>query len=314
MTNCKPLSAGQKNADNICHENRDNPFVNPATEQKPGWLKIKLPQGNEIREYEHVKKLTKDKKLHTICVEARCPNINECWAGGTATFLLMGDICTRYCRFCHTKSSREGLPMHELASEPENLANAVGEMKLEYIVLTSVDRDDLENQGSQHFADCVRAVEQAHPNVIIELLIPDFRGDESCIKRVVESGAEVIGHNMETVESLQTTVRDRRAGYTQSLHVLTTIKKLNPKIYTKTALMLGLGEKDEEIEKTMDDLRAIDCDIITFGQYLQPSRKHLAVQEYVTPEKFKHWQKRAEEKGFLYCASGPFVRSSYRAG
>ncbi|MDO8554002.1 MAG: lipoyl synthase [Candidatus Micrarchaeota archaeon] len=291
-----------------------NPFVNPDTAQKPPWLKIKLPEGDEIGKYEHVKQLTKSKKLHTICVEARCPNINECWSGGTATFLLMGDICTRYCRFCHTKSAREGVPMRDLKEEPEHLADAVKEMKLEYIVLTSVDRDDLSDQGSEHFATCVRKVKETTPHVLVELLIPDFRADEKCLKTVVDSGAEVVGHNMETVERLQGTVRDNRAGYQQSLSVLTTIKKINPNTYTKTALMLGLGETDEEIEKTMDDLRAINCDIITFGQYLQPSKKHIAVQSYVTPEKFKFWQKKAEDKGFLYCAAGPYVRSSYRAG
>ena len=291
-----------------------NIFTNPITEQKPPWLKIKLPTGNEISKYERVKQLTKSKRLHTICVEAKCPNLNECWSGGTATFLLMGDVCTRYCRFCHTKSARNGVPMRDLEEEPAHLADAVDEMKLEYVVLTSVDRDDLADQGSKHFATCVNAVKTKTPKVKVELLIGDFRGDEGCLKTVVASGAEVIGHNVETVERLQATVRDRRANYQQSLGVLSKIKKLNPALYTKTALMLGLGETDEEIEKTMDDLRAINCDIITFGQYLQPSKRHIVVQSYVAPEKFAYWQKIAEKKGFLYCASGPYVRSSYRAG
>lgn len=290
--------------------------VSPFAEivSKPEWIKTKMPSGKAAEKFEEVKKLTKGKMLHTICVEAKCPNINECWSVGTATFLLMGDICTRYCRFCATKSARLGVPMHELANEPKNLAAAVEEMKLEYIVLTSVDRDDLEDQGSGHFADCVQVVKGKAPKVIVEVLIPDFRGNETCIKRIVESRPEVIAHNIETVKELQEKVRDRRANYEQSLNVLKSVKKLNPKIYTKSALMLGLGETDGQIKQAMDDLRAINCDILTIGQYLQPTKKHLPVQEYIRPEKFKYWQKIGEEKGFLFVASGPFVRSSYKAG
>ncbi len=289
-----------------------SPFI--STEEKPSWLKIRMPTGEAEKKYEQVKLLTKSKRLHTICVEAKCPNMNECWSGGTATFLLMGDICTRYCRFCATKSARAGVPMHDLADEPENLAAAVDEMKLEYIVLTSVDRDDLADQGSEHFAKCVRAVKQRTPHVIVETLIPDFRGDESCIARVADAKPDVISHNLETVRELQGGIRDRRANYEQSLSVLASVKRLYPHIFTKSALMLGLGERDEQIKEAMDDLRAIDCDILTLGQYLQPSRRHLAVKEFIRPDKFRYWEEVGKKKGFLFVAAGPFVRSSYRAG
>jgi lipoic acid synthetase len=282
--------------------------------QKPEWLRTRMPVGKDAETYEHVKALTKNKMLHTICVEAKCPNIMECWSVGTATFLLMGDICTRYCRFCSTKSARQGISMLELADEPHNLAKAVEEMKLEYVVLTSVDRDDLPDQGAGHFAKCIRAIKDSHPNVNVEVLIPDFRGNEECVKMIVDAGPEVIAHNIETPEELQSKVRDLRANYRQSLGVLATVKRLNPKIYTKSALMLGFSETDAQVEKSMDDLRAIGCDILTIGQYLRPSMRQLPVLKYVAPEKFREFQALGERKGFLYVASGPFVRSSYRAG
>lgn len=290
-----------------------NPFTAPVL-PKPDWIRTRAPSGEGAAQFEHVKALTQNKKLHTICVEAKCPNISECWSVGTATFLLMGDICTRYCRFCSTKSARNGVSMLQLADEPHNLAEAVKELKLDYVVLTSVDRDDLADQGAGHFATCIRAVKELAPEVIIEVLIPDFRGDETCIKTIVDAGPEVISHNVETVRELQSIVRDLRANYDQSLGVLVTAKKLNPKVFTKSALMLGLGERDEQIIKTMDDLRAINCDILTIGQYLRPSKKHIAIQNYVTPEKYAEFGKIGKEKGFLYVASGPFVRSSYKAG
>lgn len=289
-------------------------MTSPAKKQKPEWLRIRMPTGKARERYDCVKKLTTGLRIHTICVEAKCPDISECWGCGTATFLLMGDICTRYCRFCNTKSSSVGIPMSELVDEPENIAAAVGEMNLKYVVLTSVDRDDLPDQGSQHFADCVRAIRQRHPDVAIELLIPDFQGDENCLRRIVDAKPDVIGHNLETVQELHARVRDLRASYQQSLAVLAAIKKLSQKTLTKSALMLGLGENDEQIEKAMGDLRAVGCDILTLGQYLQPGSAQLPVEEYIKPEKFDYWREVGEKKGFLFVASGPFVRSSYKAG
>jgi len=275
---------------------------------KPEWLKIRPPSGD----FSYVKDIVKSHNLHTVCQEAHCPNISECWSGGTATFMILGDICTRGCRFCMVKT---GYPMTKPdEKEPENLANAISKLNLDYVVITSVDRDDLKDQGSNHFAECVRKVREKNPQLIIEVLIPDFRGDFNCIKTVVDSYPDVISHNIETVERLQSIARDKRANYKQSLYVLETVKKLNPNIYTKSSIMLGLGEKEEEIIQTMKDLKAIGVEILTIGQYLRPSDWHLEVKEYVNPNKFEYYKREAEKLGFLYCASGPFVRSSYKAG
>jgi lipoyl synthase len=278
--------------------------------QKPEWLKIKLSTTGKFAD---IKASLKQHKLNTVCVQAHCPNISECWSGGTATFMVMGDTCTRGCKFCAVKT---GNPMKKLdGDEPKKLAKALAEIKLfDYVVLTSVDRDDLKDGGAAHFAECITEIKKAYPKIIIEVLIPDFRGDEKALKKIVDAKPEVVGHNIETVESLQKKVRDPRANYKQSLTVLENVKKLNPKIYTKSALMLGLSEKDEEVLQSMKDLRAIGCDILTIGQYLRPTDWHIPISGFVKPEKFKYFEQKALEEGFLFCASGPFVRSSYKAG
>ncbi len=276
---------------------------------KPSWLKVRAPAGEN---YTRIKSMLGDLKLATVCQEARCPNMAECWAGGTATIMIMGEVCTRGCKFCHVKT---GNPKGALdPMEPEKVSYSVAQMDLEYIVVTSVDRDDLPDQGSNHFARTIRTMHKMDPELIVEVLTPDFRGDRECVQVMVDSKPDVFAHNVETVERLQKKVRDPRANYKQSLSVLQMVKEMDPTIFTKTSLMLGLGETDEEILQTMKDLRDINCDVITFGQYLQPTPKHLAVESFVTPEKFDYWKTTADEMGFLYCASGPLVRSSYKAG
>lgn len=279
---------------------------------KPDWLKVRAPTGEN---YTRIKGMLGELKLATVCQEARCPNMGECWSGGTATFMLMGEVCTRGCRFCNVKTgnAKLGLPPVD-PFEPEKVAYSISQMKLKYVVITSVDRDDMPDQGSDHFARTVKTIKKLDPNLIIEILTPDFCGDEKLIHHLAGSYPDVFAHNVETVERLSPRVRDPRAKYRQSLRVLESVKEFDPTIYTKTSIMLGLGEQDEEIVQTLKDLRGIGCDVVTFGQYLQPTPKHLKVIEYVTPEKFKHWQDVAEGMGFLYVASGPLVRSSYRAG
>lgn len=276
---------------------------------KPHWLKIKPPT---TEKFSDIKKVMREHNLHTVCEESHCPNIPECWSGGTATFMVMGDTCTRGCRFCEVKSSAKPLPLDKF--EPENLALAISKMGLDYVVVTSVDRDDLPDQGSGHFAECIRAIKRHDEKILVEVLIPDFRGDVDCLKRVVEAGPDVIAHNLETVERLQPTVRDKRANYKQSLSVLNNVKRLNPKILTKSSLIVGFGETDKEIVHAMKDLRKVDVDFLTIGQYLRPSDWHLPVTEYVPPERFDFFKMMGEEVGFKYVAAGPFVRSSYRAG
>lgn len=279
-----------------------------ASRGKPPWLRI-LPPAPAFAE---TKSIVRKNGLVTVCQEAQCPNMAECWSGGTATFMVLGDTCTRGCRFCAVKSARTGQPPDR--TEPERLAQAVAEMKLDYAVITSVDRDDLPDQGAGHFAACIRAIKGRNPAVMVEVLIPDFRGSKELVGRIVDARPDVIAHNIETVRRLQGSVRDRRAGYEQSLSVLRAAKAMNPGIFTKSSLMLGLGEKEEEVVETMQDLRAAGVDIITLGQYLRPSSWHLEVAEYVHPDKFAWYNEQARKMGFLYCASGPFVRSSYRAG
>ncbi|MCS6838101.1 MAG: lipoyl synthase [Bdellovibrionaceae bacterium] len=279
--------------------------------KKPSWLKVKAPSGET---YQNLRELLLKLGLATVCQEARCPNIGECWGGGTATIMIMGDTCTRGCRFCHVKT---GNPHGLLdASEPEKVAFAVSQMthSLNYIVITSVNRDDLPDQGAAHFARTIRAIKSLCPEMLIEILTPDFRGHIDCVKTVVEARPDVFAHNLETVPRLQKTVRDPRANYQQSLSVLRGVKELDSHMITKTSLMLGLGEDHEEILSTLRDLRAIQCDVVTFGQYLQPTKKHLPVKKFYSPEEFQDYKKIAEDMGFLYVASGPLVRSSYRAG
>ncbi|MGE3973293.1 MAG: lipoyl synthase, partial [Bdellovibrionales bacterium] len=276
---------------------------------KPTWLKIRPPAGEK---YNNIKDMLGHLKLATVCQEARCPNMSECWSGGTATFMLMGDTCTRGCKFCAVKT---GNPRGKIdVEEPYKVGFAIAQMDLEYVVITSVDRDDLPDEGSGHFAKTIETIKSQRPEMIVEILTPDFKGNKEFIHKLVMAKPDVFAHNVETVERLQKRVRDVRAGYKQSLGVLEYIKSVNPKMYTKTSLMLGLGEQDEEIRTTLRDLRAVGCDVVTFGQYLQPTLKHIPVESFVTPEKFQEWQKEAEAKGFLYVASGPLVRSSYRAG
>ncbi|MBL9037449.1 MAG: lipoyl synthase [Archangium sp.] len=274
---------------------------------KPDWLKVKLPKGDE---YERVKSLVRELKLATVCEEARCPNIAECWGGGTATVMLMGEVCTRACRFCHVKV---GAPPPLDPMEPENLAHAVRELGLEYIVVTSVNRDDRPDGGASHFASAIRALRRESPKTTVEVLIPDFQGVASSLDTVAEARPHVVAHNIETVERLTPTVRDRRATYRQSLDVLKHLKARPERLYTKTSIMVGLGETDDELDQAFGDLRAAGVDVLTLGQYLQPSQYHLRVERFVTPAQFETYKARAEAHGFLYVASGPLVRSSYRA-
>ncbi|WP_413944092.1 lipoyl synthase [Bdellovibrio sp. HCB-162] len=276
---------------------------------KPSWLKVRAPSGEN---YTRIKEMMSDLKLATVCQEARCPNIGECWSGGTATIMIMGEVCTRGCRFCNVKT---GNPKGVLDPfEPEKVAYSVSQMSLEYIVITTVDRDDLPDQGAEHFSRTVTTLKKLAPNLIVEILAGDFRGDQNLVNQLTDAKPDVYAHNVETVERLTPKVRDPRAGYRQSLRVLEMVKERDATRYTKSSIMLGLGESDEEILQTLKDLRGVGCDVVTFGQYLQPTPRHLKVVDYVTPEKFQEWQKVAEGMGYLYVASGPLVRSSYRAG
>ena len=280
--------------------------------RKPEWLKIDPPAGDRFTD---IKGILREHDLHTVCEEASCPNMGECWSGrngpGTATFMLMGDRCSRGCNFCDVETG--GMEPLD-PDEPENVASAVAEIGLEYVVLTSVDRDDLADQGARHFARTIREIHRRDPSVLVEVLVPDFQGESALVGEIIDAEPDVIAHNVETVERLQWPVRDRRAGYEQSLSVLRQVARESD-AYAKTSLMLGVGEYHHEVYQTLRDLRAVGVDVVTLGQYLQPSRSHLEVAEYVHPDVFDTWRRVAEETlEFLYCASGPMVRSSYRAG
>jgi len=282
---------------------------------KPRWLKARPANSDN---YHRLRATVRELGLATVCEEARCPNIGECWGGGedstaTATIMIMGDTCTRGCSFCAVKTSRAPPPLDP--NEPEKVAKAISTWGLDYVVLTSVDRDDLEDQGAAHFRNVVTEIKAKAPGIIVEALTPDFRGHFNLVEVVAKSGLDVYAHNIETVERLQKRVRDYRAGYRQSLSVLEHVKSIpgNSHVLTKTSIMLGLGEKDDEVCQALKDLRNCDVDVVTFGQYLQPTRRHISVKEYVTPEKFDMWQEEAETMGFKYVASGPLVRSSYKA-
>ena len=277
--------------------------------RKPPWIKVKLPSGET---YSRVRSVIRKYRLHTVCDEALCPNISECWGSGTATIMLLGDICTRACKFCAVKT---GNPRGYVdRDEPRRVAEAIKELNLDYVVLTSVTRDDLEDGGASIYAETVRLIKERCPDTIIEVLIPDFNNDPNALKIIVGSGVDVVAHNIETVERLTPKVRDPRAGYRKSLRTLKIVKDLSNKIYTKSSIMLGLGERDDEVIRAMRDLRSVGVDILTIGQYLQPTRRHLPVVEYVTPEKFRWFKEVGERLEFLYVASGPLVRSSYKAG
>jgi lipoic acid synthetase len=276
---------------------------------KPAWLKIKAPGGGE---YGRLKGLLRERGLHTVCEEARCPNVEECWGGGTATLMLMGDTCTRGCSFCAVKTARKPPPLDP--DEPRKAAESVVLMELDYVVLTSVDRDDLPDGGAAHFAAAVRAVRQASPHTRIEVLIPDFQGDRDALATLLASGPDVVAQNLETVERLTHPVRDPRAGYRQTLDLLAAVKHRSDPPFTKSSLMLGLGERPDEVRAAMADLRASGVDFLTLGQYLRPTPRHLPVAAWVTPQEFDAWRAEGEALGFRYVASGPLVRSSYRAG
>jgi lipoic acid synthetase len=277
--------------------------------QKPDWIKVNFVQG---KNYKKVKEASKALNLNTVCQEANCPNIYECWDGGTATFMLLGDICTRGCRFCHVKS---GNPKGVVdIFEPENTADAVKELELEYVVLTSVDRDDLSDGGSTHFAETVNQIYKKNKNTSIEVLIPDFSGNLDNLSIVAKAKPTVIAHNIETTRTLTPLVRDARASYDRSLEVLRNVKELDSNIYTKSSIMLGFGEKYSEVIEAMRDLREADVDILTIGQYLQPSDFHISIKQYVHPDEFIKLKDVAEDMGFKYVVSGPLVRSSYKAG
>ncbi len=276
--------------------------------RKPSWLRAKLPGGEG---YQRVHKAVHDHRLATVCEEAKCPNIGECWNHGTATLMLMGEVCTRACRFCSVDT---GNPHGWLdPDEPAGAAETVRLMGLRYVVLTSVDRDDLPDGGAAHFAATVHAIKAACPDTAVEALTPDFAGVPEHVETVVDSGLEVFAQNVETVRRLTHPVRDARAGYQRTLDVLAHAKAHNPSVLVKTSLMVGLGETDAEILETMDDLRRVGCDILTLGQYLQPTRHHLPVERYVSPEQFAGYRREGLARGFAEVVSGPLVRSSYRA-
>ena len=276
--------------------------------RKPSWLRAPLATGQN---FDAVKGIVREHRLSTVCEEAKCPNIGECWNAGTATIMLMGAVCTRACRFCAVDT---GNPRGWLdADEPENVARSVQLMRLKYVVLTSVNRDDLADGGAEHYAQAIRAIKRLNPGTAVEALTPDFQGVMRDVETVVDSGLDVFAQNVETVERLTHPVRDPRAGYAQTLQVLRHAKLHRPAVLTKTSLMLGLGETDAEIDATMDDLRAAQVDILTLGQYLRPTINHLNIERFVTPEEFDRYREQALQKGFLECVSGPLVRSSYRA-
>lgn len=276
--------------------------------KKPDWLKVKLPKGGD---YNQVKSELREKGLFTVCEEAKCPNLSECWDAKTATVMILGDTCTRACKFCNVKTGNPKgfINPHEIA----NTSEMVGIMNLNYVVITSVDRDDLPDHGSSHFANTVKRIHQDHPDVKVEVLIPDFAGKEEHMHTLGKSNPFVIAQNMETVKRLTHPVRDPRASYETTLKCLDFYKKNYPHSSTKTSLMMGLGETWLEVQETLEDLRSVDCDIVTFGQYQQPTRRHLSVQKFYHPDEFEELKRMAYKLGFKFVASGPMVRSSYKA-
>ena len=285
-----------------------NQYSSIPNQKKPDWIRVKATFDANFKT---IKQQVKDKHLNTVCEEAMCPNISECWSAGTATFMLMGSVCTRACKFCSvdTGNPKDWLDL----DEPMHTAKAVQTMGLKYVVLTSVNRDDLKDGGAEHYAKTVKAIKELNPETAVEALTPDFKGFSSSIDILVNCGLEVFAQNVETVKRLTHPVRDIRAGYEQTLEVLAESKKINPKVLTKTSLILGLGETDAEIEETMDDLIANKVDILTLGQYLRPTLNHLPVERWITPEEFNRYRDIGLAKGFLEVVSGPMVRSSYRA-
>lgn len=276
--------------------------------KKPPWLKVPFPGGDR---YSWIKSRSTRLNLSTVCEEANCPNIGECWNGGTATFMLMGDTCTRGCRFCAVKSAK--YPPALDADEPSKLAGTIKKMNLNYVVLTTVNRDDLPDQGASHIARCIKATQRTSPRLLIEMLMPDFRGEIELVQQIIDASPAVLAHNLETVRRLTPEVRDYRADYDQSLEVLRYLKTNCPEGYTKSSLMLGLGESRREILQAMQDMRNAGVDFLTIGQYLQPTRKHLKVLKFLHPDEFNELGQIGDKMGFDYVASGPLVRSSYKA-
>ncbi len=290
------------------------PMAGSGRPRLPEWFKIRPPSGEQ---YGAIKQALRERGLSTVCEEARCPNLSECWSGGksgkgTATLMVMGGTCTRGCRFCSVPTGKPGALDPE---EPRKASETIGIMGVGYVVITSVDRDDLADGGADHFGKVIERCKRDHPGLLVEVLTPDFQGDEKALARILDAKPDVVAHNIETVRRLTPGVRDRRAGYDQTLRVLAAYKRLGAK-HTKTSIMLGLGESVDEVAECLRDLRDAEVDIVTFGQYLRPTQeaRHLAVTEFVHPNTFTAYQKMAESMGFLYVASGPLVRSSYKAG
>jgi len=285
------------------------PTTSDAPGRKPAWLKVPLPGGAG---FSRLKDLARELRLHTVCEEARCPNLGECWAGEhpTMTLMVLGSECTRACRFCAVRTNPA--PAAPDPDEPRNVGRAVATMGVGYVVITSVDRDDLADGGAAHYAECVRQIRAQSPATVVETLIPDY--DEASLAILLDSGPDVLAHNVEVVPRLQRKIRDPRCSYERSLETLRVSKKLLPAAFTKSSLMLGLGESQEEILEGMRLLRDAGVDFLTLGQYLRPSQNHAPVREYVSPERFAELQRQGEQMGFLYVASGPLVRSSYKAG
>ena len=287
---------------------KPNPNKHIPIERKPKWLRIKSQNSPKFRE---LKEIVSHKKLHTVCEEAMCPNIQECWSHGTATFMLLGSVCTRACKFCAVDT---GNPKGQIdAKEPQKVANSIAQMNLKYAVLTSVNRDDLEDGGAMHFAQTVVSTKKEAPGVIIEALVPDFLGKRESIETLLDSNVEVFAQNLETVKRLTHQVRDHRAGYEQTLEVLAYAKKYSPKTISKTSLMLGLGESEDELLESFNDIRSAGVDVLTLGQYMRPTINHLPVEKWYSPEEFLYMKNLALDIGFKEVASGPLVRSSYRA-
>lgn len=286
--------------------------LNPpaARPRHPDWIRVRAPIGEK---YVHLKGLVRGLALHTVCEEALCPNIGECWGAGTATIMILGDTCTRACRFCAVKTGNpRGIVDTE---EPCRVADAIAELQLNYVVITSVDRDDLPDGGAEIFAETVRQIKTKSPKTIVEILTPDFRGDLDNVRTVVEAKPDVFGQNIETVRRLTHAVRDRRAGYDQTMNVLRAVKEMDPTRRTKSSILVGIGEQPDEVIETMRDLRSAQVDLLAIGQYLQPThlKRHVPLVEYVTPEQFGKYKEEGLKLGFKYVASGPLVRSSYKA-
>jgi lipoic acid synthetase len=282
----------------------------PPRPRHPEWIRVRAPYGES---YGQIKELVRGLALHTVCQEAYCPNIGECWGAGTATIMILGDTCTRTCRFCAVKTGDPHGIIDQ--AEPARVADAIAELKLKYVVVTSVDRDDLRDGGAEIFAETVRQIKAKSPQTLVEILTPDFRGVMENVRTVVDSKPDVFGQNIETVRRLTHLLRDRRAGYDQTLNVLRAIKEMDPAMRTKSSILLGMGESPAEVLETMQDLRSAQVDLLAIGQYLQPThrKRHLPLVEYVHPEQFVRYKEQGMKLGFKYIASGPLVRSSYKA-